>query len=305
MGAHRAAAKPRLAPREPSAQSRGNQRAASPSSPTAPHTSRRALIERWRIKQVSLYVGWDGRAAPEHEYADLARSTRGCTTRRSCRRPLSRRSATSSPATEPLLQAGRDVLSIHIAGGLSGTCESAREAARAARRGAAAGAVECSTARPAPVGSAASCCRRGSPRRAPSSLRRRRRRGAAARPRHLVLPGHARVPASRRAHRRRAGDGRHGAENQADPHVRHRDRARRARAHAPRALERMSPTCASCTSAAPATGSCSTHRRPATPSGSSPRAPRLFGAEPLFCTEVGPVLGAHLGSGMLVGGMTR
>jgi len=31
----------------------------------------------------------------------------------------------------------------------------------------------------------------------------------------------------------------------------------------------------------------------------------IFGSEPLFCTEVGPVLGAHLGSGMLVGGMTR
>ena len=31
----------------------------------------------------------------------------------------------------------------------------------------------------------------------------------------------------------------------------------------------------------------------------------LFGFGPLFCTEVGPVLGAHLGSGMLVGGMTR
>jgi DegV family protein with EDD domain len=31
----------------------------------------------------------------------------------------------------------------------------------------------------------------------------------------------------------------------------------------------------------------------------------LFGFGPLFCTEVGPVLGAHLGSGMLVGGITR
>jgi hypothetical protein len=31
----------------------------------------------------------------------------------------------------------------------------------------------------------------------------------------------------------------------------------------------------------------------------------IFGAAPLFCTEVGPVLGAHLGSGILVGGMTR
>jgi DNA-directed RNA polymerase specialized sigma24 family protein len=31
----------------------------------------------------------------------------------------------------------------------------------------------------------------------------------------------------------------------------------------------------------------------------------LCGSGPLFCTQVGPVLGAHLGSGMLVGGMTR
>jgi DegV family protein with EDD domain len=31
----------------------------------------------------------------------------------------------------------------------------------------------------------------------------------------------------------------------------------------------------------------------------------IFGAGPLFCTQVGPVLGAHLGSGMLIGGMVR
>jgi fatty acid-binding protein DegV len=30
----------------------------------------------------------------------------------------------------------------------------------------------------------------------------------------------------------------------------------------------------------------------------------IFGSEPLFCTQVGPVLGAHLGAGVLVGGMT-
>jgi DegV family protein with EDD domain len=29
----------------------------------------------------------------------------------------------------------------------------------------------------------------------------------------------------------------------------------------------------------------------------------LFGSEPLFCTQVGPVLGCHLGSGVLVGGI--
>jgi hypothetical protein len=30
----------------------------------------------------------------------------------------------------------------------------------------------------------------------------------------------------------------------------------------------------------------------------------ILGTEPLFCTQVGPVLGAHLGSGVLVGGIT-
>jgi DegV family protein with EDD domain len=30
----------------------------------------------------------------------------------------------------------------------------------------------------------------------------------------------------------------------------------------------------------------------------------IFGSTPLFCTQVGPVLGAHLGSGLLVGGMS-
>ena len=29
----------------------------------------------------------------------------------------------------------------------------------------------------------------------------------------------------------------------------------------------------------------------------------ILGAPPVFCTQVGPVLGAHLGSGMLVGGL--
>jgi fatty acid-binding protein DegV len=35
------------------------------------------------------------------------------------------------------------------------------------------------------------------------------------------------------------------------------------------------------------------------------RGTEILGFEPLFSTEVGPVLGAHLGSGMLVGGMVR
>lgn len=30
-----------------------------------------ALLERWSIEQVSLYVGWEGDLRPEHEYEDL------------------------------------------------------------------------------------------------------------------------------------------------------------------------------------------------------------------------------------------
>ena len=39
------------------------------------------------------------------------------------------------------------------------------------------------------------------------------------------------------------------------------------------------------------------------PAARRPRAREIIGSEPLFCTQVGPVLGAHLGSGMLVGGV--
>ncbi|HEY6655192.1 MAG TPA: hypothetical protein VI028_13780, partial [Solirubrobacterales bacterium] len=31
----------------------------------------RGLVDRWGIREVSLYVGWDGDLRPEHEYDDL------------------------------------------------------------------------------------------------------------------------------------------------------------------------------------------------------------------------------------------
>ena len=87
------------------------------------------LVERWGIHQVSLYVGWDGDLRPEPEYDIDAFYTR---LRNSPELP-----STSQPSVgdflacfEPLASAGRDVVSVHIASGLSGTCESAREAAR-------------------------------------------------------------------------------------------------------------------------------------------------------------------------------
>src|SRR6202046_5192252 len=92
----------------------------------------REAIDRWNIGQVSLYVGWEGDLKPEHEYSDL--DAFYARLHDSPQLPT-----TSQPSVgdflacyQPLLAAGRDILSVHIASGLSGTCESAREAARIA-----------------------------------------------------------------------------------------------------------------------------------------------------------------------------
>src|SRR5271169_7171960 len=88
------------------------------------------LIERLGVQQVSLYVGWNDELRPERDYQDL--DAFYARLRDSPQLPT-----TSQPSVgdflscyQPLVSAGRDVLSVHIAGGLSGTCESAREAAR-------------------------------------------------------------------------------------------------------------------------------------------------------------------------------
>jgi fatty acid kinase fatty acid binding subunit len=88
----------------------------------------RALADSQGIHQVSLYVGWD--AAPIRElempnfddfYSRLRTDPETPTT--------------SQPSIgdflavwEPLLDAGQDIVSVHLAGGISGTCEAARQA---------------------------------------------------------------------------------------------------------------------------------------------------------------------------------
>jgi DegV family protein with EDD domain len=88
-----------------------------------------SLIERWGIQQVNLYVGWGDERLPEQEYELDAFYAR--------LRDSSDLPSTSQPSVgdflacfEPLAGEGRDVVSIHIASGLSGTYESAVEAAR-------------------------------------------------------------------------------------------------------------------------------------------------------------------------------
>ena len=92
------------------------------------HYLPRTLANGQGIHQVSLYVGWKGQPERELEmdgfasfYARL-RDDRELPT-------------TSQPSIgdflavwEPLLEEGREIVSIHLAGGISGTCEAARQA---------------------------------------------------------------------------------------------------------------------------------------------------------------------------------
>jgi DegV family protein with EDD domain len=267
----------------------------------------RALLERWGVRQVSLHVGWEGELLPEHEYEDL--DAFYARLRDSPELPT-----TSQPSVgeflaqyRPLLSAGHDILSLHLAGGLSGTCESAREAARMAleegHRGrvevldgqtgagglgclalVAAGAAEQGHTLEQVVGAVGGAresldiwfcldtleyLRRGGRIGAAQAML-----GTALKVKPILTFGTEITPVGRvRTHRRafeRMCAYLHELHERGatDWIVQH--------AQAPGDAERLV-----------AAGT------------------EIFGGEPLFCTEVGPVLGAHLGSGMLVGGMTR
>jgi DegV family protein with EDD domain len=208
---------------------------------------------------------------------------------------------------EPLLAAGHDVVSVHIAGGLSGTCASAREAARivAEDRGSRRVEVIDSATGAGGLGclviAAASVAERGAGldaildavRRARESLdiwfcldtleylRRGGRIGAAQaivgtalKVKPILTFGTEIAPVGRVRTQRRA------FERMVDYLRELHDRGATdwivQHAQAPGDAERL------------------------VIEGTS-----IFGFEPLFCTQVGPVLGAHLGAGMLVGGMER
>ena len=88
------------------------------------------MLDALDVRRVDLYVGWDGDMQPESSWSDLDAFYR--------RLGESERTPTTSQPSvgdftevyEPLLDAGHEIVSVHIAAGLSGTCESAQEAAR-------------------------------------------------------------------------------------------------------------------------------------------------------------------------------
>jgi DegV family protein with EDD domain len=263
-----------------------------------------AMLERWGIPQVSLYVGWGGDLRPEREYEDL--DAFYVKLSESADLPV-----TSQPSVgdflavfEPIAAAGRDIVSIHIAGGLSGTCESGREAARvlaeqhpvrveivdgqsgagglglqvvaaarAAEEGADADAVVAAVARARETLDiwfaldTLEYLRRGGRIGAAQALL-----GSALKIKPILTFGTEIAPVGRVRTRRRAFERMvaylhelhdRGATDWIVQHAQSREDAERLVAEGT----------------------------------------AIFGTEPLFCTQVGPVLGAHLGSGMLVGGM--
>lgn len=96
---------------------------------TTHYLPRKLLAERG-IEQVSLYVNQAGQLTRESEMADFDAFYDGL-------RTAAELPTTSQPSIgdflevyEPLAEGGRDIVSIHISGGISGTVESARQAAR-------------------------------------------------------------------------------------------------------------------------------------------------------------------------------
>jgi DegV family protein with EDD domain len=92
------------------------------------------LVERERIEVVDLYIVFGDRTVPEREITDFPAFFEEL-------RTAEQLPTTSQPsvgdfvaAYEPLLERGHDVLSLHISGGLSGTPESARQAADTLKR---------------------------------------------------------------------------------------------------------------------------------------------------------------------------
>ncbi len=266
-----------------------------------------ALIERWGIRQVSLYVGWEGELKPEHEYEDLDTFYRRL-------HDSPRMPTTSQPSVgdflacyQPLLAAGRDILSVHIASGLSGTCESAREAARIATGEGHAGRVEVLDAQTGAGGLggmvlvAADFAERGATlqetiegvRRARETLdiwfcldtleylHRGGRIGAAQamvgtalKVKPILTFGTEIAPVGRVRTQRRAFE--------------------RMVAYLQELRDRGATDWFVQHAQAPEDGARLVAEGTA-----------IFEHDPLFCTEVGPVLGAHLGRGMLVGGFAR
>jgi DegV family protein with EDD domain len=262
------------------------------------------LIERHRIAQVSLYVGWDGEHLPEQEYVLDEFYAR---LRDSPSLP-----STSQPSVgdfiavyEPLAEAGRDIVSIHIAAGLSGTCESAREAARVISDRGLPGQIEVIDGETGAGGlgclvlAAAAAAERGLSLEQVAETVRQTRAGLEI---WFCLDT---LEYLRKGGRIGAARALLGSALKIKPiltfgtEIAPVGRVRTAK----RAHERMVAYLQELHDRG-ASGWIVQHAQlPEEAASLVAAGEEILGTAPLFCTEVGPVLGAHLGSGMLVGGV--
>ncbi len=265
----------------------------------------RSLVDRWAIRQVSLYVGWDGDLRPEDQYDDL--DAFYARLRESPVLP-----ATSQPSVgdflacfEPLVSAGRDVISVHLASGLSGTCESATEAARIVADKGRPGRVEVVDSQTGAGGlgclvvAAARVAEQGAELNAVVDAVRH------ARERLEIWFCLDTLEYLRRGGRIGAAQAMLGTALKVKPILTFgteispvgRVRTRR------RALARMGAYLNELHDRGATDWIVQHAQSPEDAEHLVAQGAAIFGAEPLFCTQVGPVLGAHLGSGMLVGGV--
>jgi fatty acid kinase fatty acid binding subunit len=92
------------------------------------HYLPREVVERHGLHEVSLYLNWKGKTQREAEITDYDAFYREL-------RSASELPSTSQPSVgdflavyEPLLEAGQDIVSVHISGGISGTVHAAEQA---------------------------------------------------------------------------------------------------------------------------------------------------------------------------------
>jgi fatty acid kinase fatty acid binding subunit len=267
----------------------------------------RRAIDQWGIREVSLYVGWDGDLRPEHEYDDL--DVFYARLRESPTLP-----ATSQPsvgdfrtAYEPLVRAGRDVVSLHIAAGISGTYESATEAARSLAADGHPGRIEVVDSQTGAGGlgclvvTAARAAEHGADLQTIIDAVRE------ARERLEIWFCLDTLEYLRRGGRIGAAQAMLGTALKVKPiltfgtEIAPVGRVRTKK----RALERMDEYLSELNDRGATDWVVQHAQSPEDADHLVEQGTRIFGAGPLFCTEVGPVLGAHLGSGMLVGGVVR
>jgi DegV family protein with EDD domain len=265
------------------------------------------LIAAHEIHQVSLYVGWDGDLRPERDYRDL--DDFYARLRDSPHLPT-----TSQPSVgdfldvyRPLVSSGRDVLSIHIAEGLSGTCDSARKAAEVLVSEKQPGRVHVHDGQTGAGGlgclvlTAADLAHEG------RDLEQLVTDVRSTRETLDIWFCLGTLEYLRRGGRIGAAQAMVGTALKIKPILTFGVEIApvgRVRTHG-RARERMTAYLSELKERG-ASDWIVQHAQSHEDLDLLVKAGReIFGSEPLFCTEVGPVLGAHLGAGMLVGGMTR